>query len=272
MVRLAVTSDLHFDASRELTPPEMVRRVAEEIAAQRPDAVVLAGDLGHPFANFEACLEVFEGLGAPVGVVAGNHDVWRDEAHSSQELWERALPEAVRERGFAWLEQDTLRVGPVAIVGSTAWYDYSAADPSLDQSEEFFVKAKADLSNDGYWIDWLHSDVEFARELRLGLVTRIAELEADGSVERVVVATHVPLLEGQIPRQPGDYLWSVASAFFGNLRTGEEIARFPKVTHVVSGHAHMALRAVATRRGMPDLKALVVGSDYGAPQWLVLEL
>ena len=45
--RIAVTGDLHYDPSGQLTPPRMIRALVEEIRAEKPDAVIMAGDLAH---------------------------------------------------------------------------------------------------------------------------------------------------------------------------------------------------------------------------------
>ena len=57
-MRLAVTSDLHFDFGGALTPPEKIEELVLLIVESKPDAVVLAGDI----AAFEACLAEFKGL------------------------------------------------------------------------------------------------------------------------------------------------------------------------------------------------------------------
>jgi 3',5'-cyclic AMP phosphodiesterase CpdA len=272
MTRIAVTSDLHYDLSGALTPPEEVARVIDEMSASAPDAILVAGDIGHPLANFRGCLDLLRGRSADVGIVAGNHDVWREESLDSERLWQHELPAATRQRGLRWLEQDTLRLGSLAVVGTVAWYDYSAAEPSLGKDEAFFAAVKPQLSNDAYWIDWPASDVEVAAVLRAGLATRLDALQRDPAVADILVVTHVPVLEQQLRRNPADYGWSVANAYFGNLRTGWEILRYPKVRTVVSGHTHFPLHATVPREDMPSIDAWVVGGDYGTPAWILLEL
>jgi len=118
-----VASDLHFDLAGRLTSPATVAALVEQIRATEPAAVVLAGDLGHPLENFRRCLAAFRSLPVPVAVLAGNHDVWRDEVGlGSRELWEHGLADATREAGALWLEDGELRIDDVAIVGSLTWY------------------------------------------------------------------------------------------------------------------------------------------------------
>ena len=271
MTLIAVTSDLHYDVTGALTSPAEVARMLDRIAVNAPDAILVAGDIGHPFANFRGCLDLLRDRFRLVGIVAGNHDVWREESFSSERLWRKELPAAARERGIAWLEQEAMRFGTLAVIGTAAWYDYSAAEPSLGKDEAFFAATKPRISNDAYWIDWRMSDVAFATELRTGLTARLEELESDPAVEQVLVVTHVPVFEQQLHRNPDDFTWSVANAYFGNLRTGQELLRFAKVRRVVSGHTHHDLHAVIPRPDMAEIDAWVVGSDYGSPAWIELE-
>jgi hypothetical protein len=272
MLRIAFTSDLHFDVTGSLTPAEEVRRVAGEVFASQANVLVACGDLGHPLFNFRQCLDVLVGRAPNVGIVAGNHDVWRDEHHSSRELWEQRLPAETRDRGITWLETEAIVVDRVAIIGSMAWYDYSAAEPGLGRDAIYYASIKPQVSNDAHWIDWSWTDVEFGQLLRDRLVARLDRLESDRNIDRVVVATHVPVFETQLRRDPSNLAWCIANAYFGNLATGEAILKFPKVRAVVSGHLHTSMRSVIQRQRMPDIHACVVGSDYGSPSWLMLDM
>jgi 3',5'-cyclic AMP phosphodiesterase CpdA len=272
MPRLAATSDLHFDSTGMLTTPAKVYRIARQAKRSGADAIVLAGDLGHPLKNFSGCLDAFIGAHAPVGVVAGNHDVWRDEVHSSQALWDNVLPIVSRQRGLHWLERDTMRVGDVAIVGSMVWYDYSAAEECLGLDPAYYASVKPRITNDALWVDWPWSDAEVADDLRERLVENLEECQRDRSISKVVVVTHVPVFEQQMLRNPNNFAWSVANAYFGNLRTGREIARFSKVHAVISGHLHTSIESTVPRSGMPDLRTYVIGSDYGEPVWVLIDV
>ncbi len=271
MPRIAATSDLHFDANGQLTAPAKVRAVLDAMVASGADAIIVAGDIGHPLANYCQCLDLFAGCRIPVGVVAGNHDVWRDQDHDSQRLLEEVLPIVSRQRGCRWLEQDRIVIGSTAIVGSMVWYDYSGAE-SLGLEPSYFADAKPRISNDALWVDWVWSDPEAAGMLRMGLRATLEDLERDDSIRRVVVVTHVPVFEGQMLRNPDNFAWSVANAYFGNLRTGRVIARFPKVRVVISGHLHTSRTTTVSRTPMADIHAIVVGSDYGDPDWVLVDV
>ena len=179
---------------------------------------------------------------------------------------------ATIDRGLCWLERAPLIVGRVGIIGTMAWYDYSAADPALIVPDNYYAAIKGRISNDAHWIDWSWSDVEVARILRDRLVDQLDRLDRNPLVDRIMVVTHVPLFEEQLLRNPDNFAWSVANAYFGNLETGRVVSAFPKVRVVVSGHLHTTRTAVVRRRRSPDIQTLVIGSDYGDPAWVQIDL
>lgn len=145
MPKIAITSDLHLG----ITAPQQIAALVTEIAAEQPDLTILAGDLGEPIERFRACLALFADLPGAKAVLAGNHDVWA-HGQQSQDLWERLLPEATRAAGMLWLEDATWRQDGCAVVGSLAWYDYSAVDPGLPPfTPAYYAIHKRDSNNDG---------------------------------------------------------------------------------------------------------------------------
>jgi predicted phosphohydrolase len=272
-MRLAVTSDLHYDLAGRLTPPDAIEALARQIARERPDLLILAGDLGHGMENFRRCIASFSGVAPRLAVLAGNHDVWHD-SHldlSSQQLLDEVLPGICAELGAIWLETSSLRLGAVAVVGSLAWYDYSAIDPEQAHHALQLPALKRFLNNDANWIDWPHTDPEVAARLGDALLRRIEALDGDPEILQIVVATHVPLLEEQMVRRPDNANWGVSNAFFGNLSLGRRVAAFPKVALLVSGHTHFARDGIVARPGRP-LRHAVIGSDYGAPTFRLFEV
>lgn len=73
MTIIAHLSDLHFGAEE----PAVVAALAEDVAAARPDLVVVSGDLTQRARHreFHAAAQFLRALPAPVLAVPGNHDV-----------------------------------------------------------------------------------------------------------------------------------------------------------------------------------------------------
>ncbi len=272
MPRIVVTSDLHLG----ITSAQTLRWLANDIAIEQPDLTVLAGDIAEGLGNFAACLKLFAGLPGQVAVLAGNHDLWARDGRSSDDLWQRFLPEAVRAAGLLWLEETVWQQAGIAVAGSIAWYDYSAADSSIPPyPAELFAAEKRNYNLDARMMDWARSDVEFAAQVGDALCARVAALEQDETVQGVVIVTHVPLFDAQMLRKPGDRRWGFSNAYFGNLTLGQRLLGLRKLRAVVSGHTHIGRKGQVARPALPDLPALpvsVLPSDYDAPVYEVLEL
>jgi predicted phosphohydrolase len=267
-MRIVVTADIHYDEGWEPAFTELARN----IAAEEPDVLLIAGDLGEPLENFEAALALFDDLPCPKGVVAGNHDVWhRDGPYTSQQLWDEMLPAAVRRHGSVWLEEDDIVLGGIAICGTVGWYDYSGRDPSLGFTPEEYEDLKGLVNVDARHIDWAYTDREFANHLRLRFIRRLERLDGDPGVQQIVVITHVPVFEECVLRKPEDIRWNFGNAYFANLALGRALVPKRKVSVVVSGHRHIG-GYWEINFGGNILEAHVVDSDYGKPAYLALDL
>jgi calcineurin-like phosphoesterase family protein len=271
--RIVVTSDLHYG----ITGVDQLRALADAIASEMPDLTVLAGDIGEGMAHFTGCLRVFGDLPGTVGVMAGNHDLWARDHRDSQELWERALPETVREAGMLWLDDDLWHYDGLAVTGSIGWYDYSAVDPFLPPyPREYFARHKGDTNADAWYVTWPWSDAEFAARVGDALVARLQAVEDDPAAAGALVVTHVPLTEAQMCRRPDDRRWGTSNAYFGNLTLGQRVLAFPKLRAIVSGHTHIGREGLAKRTspaaGDDLVPVSVVPSDYGRPAYLVLDV
>jgi 3',5'-cyclic AMP phosphodiesterase CpdA len=268
-VKLAITSDLHLP----ITKDERISSLGREVRAYEPDAFVLAGDLGESLPDLKRCLLLLrEQVSAPIWVLPGNHDVWARPPFDSHQLFLEQIPATVRAAGCRWLEGTAFIVKGVAVAGTIAWYDYSAADPSIQASAVQFAQQKFHYNADALRIDWEWSDPEFADRVSVPFLSQLDHLESDPSVRSVVVVTHVPLLEGQMHRQPGDARWAFSNAYFGNLTLGRKVLARRKVSHIVSGHTHVGKQCLIERPDLPAIEARVLASDYEEPAWLGLTL
>ncbi|HEV2237436.1 MAG TPA: metallophosphoesterase [Ktedonobacterales bacterium] len=270
MPRVVVTSDLHLG----ITSAGRIQAMVERIQAEQPALTVLAGDIGEPFEQFVACLELFRGLPGEVAVLAGNHDMWSvDGRHHSQDLLERLLPQATRDAGMLWLEDAVWQREGLVVAGSMAWYDYTAADPDLPPHDEaYWLQLKQRFHPDARYIDWPWSDPEVAARLGDGLRARVAAAAADPAVWGIAVVTHVPIFERQMLRKPGDLRWGSTNAYFGNLTLGQRLRDVVKLRYVLSGHTHVGREGQVERPPLAPLPVVVVPSDYGKPAYVAVDL
>lgn len=270
MTRVIITSDLHLGITRE----DQIRPLVARIAAEEPELTMLAGDIAEGIQNFAHCLTLFQDLPGEVGIIAGNHDVW-SRGRSSQDLFQNELPALTRAAGMHWLEGDEWRRDDLAVVASLAWYDYSAADATLpSMPATWYAAQKGRYNMDAQFVDWPWSDVDFAERLGNALCERLARIEHDAAIARVLVVTHVPLVEEQMCRKPGDARWGTSNAYFGNLTLGNRVLAFPKVAAIVSGHTHIGREATIPSPIAPEgapIHVSVIPSEYGRPAFVVVE-
>jgi 3',5'-cyclic AMP phosphodiesterase CpdA len=123
--RVAHLSDLHFGEA----DPARVAELAADVRAAAPDAVAISGDLTRRAQpeEFEAAFTFLAGLGAPLLVVPGNHDI----PHSA--LWERFMTPKRRWRAARItapaerLDLDHVRLIGLDTVSRAQWHaDWSA--------------------------------------------------------------------------------------------------------------------------------------------------
>lgn len=295
-MRILVTADLHYRPSQRDAYVEFARWVQ----AQEPDCFIIAGDIGHPLRLFHRALQLFADLPCPRLLLAGNHDVYKGE-HDSRTLWETALPQATREEGFVWLEDEVVVLtgaegkggeggseglagepevapeaeqvggGAVGIVGTMAWYDYSSRAQHLPYDNADYRRLKGLVNHDADYIDWPWSDVAMARYLARRFAGRLVRLTSHPAVGQILVVTHVPIFEQAVPDHPESEFWSLLRAYMGNFTLGELVRRLPRITHVVSGHIHRRGQwSVPGDYGPIDVR--LVGSHKGMPGAAVLEL
>jgi hypothetical protein len=268
-VKLAFTSDLHLP----ITEDERISALGREVQTFAPQAFVVVGDVGESLADVKRGLQLLrEHVSCPIWVLAGNHDVWARPPYDSRQLWLEQVPAAVRAAGCQWLEGTSFVLDGVAVAGTIAWYDYSAADPSVQASRLEFAQQKFHYNADALRIDWEWADPEFAERVSVPLLSQLDHLDSDPSVRQVVVATHVPIVEEQMHRDPSDPRWAFSNAYFGNLTLGRKVLAHRKVSHIVSGHTHRGKRGAIKRTDGPAVETHVLASEYEKPVWLGLNI
>ena len=274
MNKIVITSDLHHGITRL----DEIAQLRNEIADESPDLMLIAGDIGEGVERIEACLNEFKTLNCPVGVIAGNHDLWlrdytiiRDSAH----LMDEYLPQMVRNHGMHWMENEVIQLGDVAVIGTLGWYDYSRRVLSketmrLTASDYQLIKPR--FNNDGNYVRWIdkRTDVDFANSLGEALETCLVKIERDPKVREVLVITHVPAFSEQLVSMPGDH--PIADSYFANLTLGSRLLKYPKVRTVISGHTHREVPLQTIRTADRDIEIATIGSDYRHPKYITINL
>ena len=186
-------------------------------------------------------------------------------------MWERVVPDAVREAGMRWLETENWRAGGLAVAGTIAWYDYSgAAEDVPPQTEAEWIAFKRTLHPDAKFINWPWSDIQFATARGDELMARLTALEADPSIGVILLVTHVPIFREQLVIKPDIPRWGWGNAFFGNITLGQRARSISKLRAVVSGHTHIPVKAT-TLHSSGALPVWVTASDFHKPSYVVYD-
>ena len=290
MLRLLITSDLHYNITRSQLP---ARRLARQVLRVGGDALVLVGDTaGIDLGVFRDALGLFDEFKGVKLLVPGNHCLWRNDGGSSLERYEHTLPDLARECGFTVLDAAPVTLGDVGLVGSIGWYDYTFAQASLGIPMEFYrlkvspgaaaymgmdelvERHRPTLSEDvlsmgvrwtdGQYVRLGMSDEEFTARLADTLERQLAEVSPRVS-QIVAFLHHLPF--AQLVPEVRHRRVAFAAAYMGSGVFGQVLRQFHKITHVYCGHSHwhMQLR-------VDQMEVVSIGSTYKEKHLEILEI
>ena len=92
-MKVVVTADIHFGVGNN---QHIVKNLAKRIIKTKADVLILAGDTFHFQQKLLIdCLHLFDAFEGDKLFVAGNHDLWTNDADSLI-LYEKILPKIVK--------------------------------------------------------------------------------------------------------------------------------------------------------------------------------
>lgn len=285
-MRFGILSDLHIDLndpSAVVAQNRVLRGLLRAVESQRPDVLVLAGDISN---DYRTTLEALEYLrrqaGVPCLFVPGNHDLWNEEPDPEAEgaalSGTRAAPSAGLEAWGPWKSYEALQAfpenlsrGPLELpggwlaVGDTGWYDYSFGDPSFSLADFDRMQLEGRLWQDKVRAPWGRSTLDMHRWFLQRLERR---LEARRGGRPLLLVTHVVPHESFTVR-PADRMWSYLNAFLGSPEYGR-LAVASGATLAVCGHVHYRRRHTEGST-LFVCNCLGYASEWGANQDPALE-
>jgi 3',5'-cyclic AMP phosphodiesterase CpdA len=256
-MRLAWLTDIHLN----FIQGHAVYEFFDVVGRERPDAVVISGDIGEAPSFALYLQEMQEALECPVYFVLGNHDFYRG---SLATVGARAATTVQQSPGLLWLTQaGVVELTPrTALVGHDGWYD----------GREGCYDTSGVMLND-FGLIW--DFVELAKPERLALLQRLGDdaashvrrvlAEALRAHEEVILATHVPPLreacwhEGHISGD--DWLPFMCCRVLGEVLRRIMTEHPDRRLTVLCGHTHGQGEAVI----LPNLRVLTGGAAYRAP-------
>lgn len=265
-MRIAATSDLHFDLIRTEQDRQDLEQLTISLKAEHPDVLVIAGDtVGLGWPKLPQILETFTGVAPERLIVLGNHEYWSADRDTYKHL--DALSEIIQASGFHLLDNTPKIIDDVGFAGNCGWYDYSFAqnNPPPNTSYELKMFQGDIIWNDAFMVRLGRTDPEYSVELLRNLENHLFELER--RVERIVAVTHlIGFPEMAIPFKENP-LYNFINAYLGSISLGEMLLRHPKVKYHLCGHTHRRFRVEKNH-----LVSINVSSDYHRKEYIMLEI
>jgi 3',5'-cyclic AMP phosphodiesterase CpdA len=274
-IQIAVTADLHWGSN--LRGDEATRQLVAHLQEQRPQALIVAGDIGAG-ERFADCLALFAPLECQKFLVPGNHDIWvveNDPRGDSLHVYQEHLPRVCEEQDFHYLDQSPAFLSDVdlALVGSINWYDYSWSIDLLRQRLPDWEKRlrtkvfSRGRHNDARYVRMAWDDVEFTRQL-VDVFEGQLQRALDQAASAIVVTHHPPFYGLSFPRtgEPSTdaLLWD---AFAGNRALEDVLSRHAdRIPFAFCGHTHRE-----RENWLANIHGYNVGGDYHFKRLLLLD-
>ncbi len=256
-MRLAWLTDIHLNFLSERPVDDFLASVA----AHRPDAVLIGGDIGEAPSLPGYLRRIAGRLGRPIYFVLGNHDFYHGSFRAVHAAVEKLTTES---RWLTWLTRaGVVTLTPeVGLVGHDSWADGRCGDYQnswVIMNDYLLIEEFAGLRQAGR-LDKLHELGDAAAAYFRAILP-----EAFRQYRRLLLLTHVPPFqeacwhEGQISDE--NFLPHFVCRAAGEALREVMMAHPERELLVLCGHTHGAGRAQI----LPNLLVLTGGAEYGAP-------
>ena len=274
MKEILFTADLHLNinATNPRSGRSAMEDFAEAILREKPDVVVVAGDIGAAGHAARHLTEIRNAVGdRPLAITLGNHDFWLPSVGHAQfshldQVVTRFWREPARDLDIVLLDHENLDLGEIVVAGCYGHFDLGHAEPGLHVGGVELTESIYHSGGIGgvYWNDFRYIPncatriQEEAKEQAEGLAARMDAAIAAG--KRLLLATHTcPWRELNGHPLRGDAS-DILSAYSGNSLVGNEIQkRGASIDFLACGHTHKRM----LERVLHRITSLNLGADYG---------
>ena len=260
-MRLTWMTDIHFN----FCGTQQIETFLHEVKAEKPDAVLITGDIGESHSLVDYLIRIGDTLAVPVYFVLGNHDYYHSNIANVRRIIKRVCelhPDLV------YLTQEkVIQLTPeIALIGHDGWSDGRYGDffrSGIALNDYSLIQDLAGAADKTALLHQLHKlGNETARHLRDVLTL------AQSKYQKIFVMLHPPPFQQAIwyeDKTPGDddeYL-----PHFGCKAAGDVLLEFAS-NHtdnefiVLCGHTHGAGEAQI----LPNLRVLTGGAVYREPE------
>lgn len=263
--RLVWLTDIHLN----FVDPDRFGRMVDEITSQRPDAVLIGGDIAEAHDVGDWLSRLDERLSVPICFVLGNHDFYYGGIRTVRESIEQLCAQRAH---LCYLSLDGVVSvsSQTAVIGHDGWCDARAGDyesSTLVLNDYLLIEELRGITRDERREVLGRLGDEAAEHIRSRLV------EAVANHPRVVLLTHLPPLREACWYQgrTADDNWA---PHFTCAAMGQAILEimpaYPEQRlTVLCGHTH----SPGVHCPLPNVEVITGGAEYGEPQVaMVLEV
>ena len=273
-MKILFTADPHLNipATNRRTGLYALEVFKKYVDYEKPDVVVVAGDIGSPKRAANHLAEIRELVGDRLlAITLGNHDFWLDSLGHAQyscldQVVTRYWQEPARDVGAVLLDRENADLGDLTLVGGYGHFDLGLAEPDLHVRG---IRITKDIYHSGGMDGLFWNDFRFipncatriqaeAEEQAARIAARMDDAISKG--KRLLMAIHTcpwrALNAHPVTGDPTDIL----SAYSGNSLLGREIEkRAAAVDFLMCGHTHK----VVLEQKIHGIPCVNVGADYG---------
>lgn len=262
-MRLAWTTDIHLNF---LKSPQIDTWLDAIRTEDKPDALLITGDIGEAKTLSQYLIWMVERLAIPIYFVLGNHDYYHGSVAGVRSQMRKLCAEYPK---LFWLpESSIIPLGAdTALVGHGAWSDggYGSFLSSTIVLNDYVIIQ--DLAACKMDFPCLLQKIQ-ALGAEAGTYLRDILPQAAAKYQTVYVALHSPPFqntawyEGKTPPDNDPYLPHFTCKAAGDALL--EVARsYPQTEFIVlCGHTH----GDGERQIQPNLRVITGGAEYGKPQ------
>ncbi|MBO1198550.1 metallophosphoesterase [Staphylococcus simiae] len=236
-MRIGAISDLHVDRHNVLTSEDYLAALVVAVNSKHIDILLLAGDIANHFEITTHFIQrLTDKIDIPVLFVPGNHDFWQAATLSTPDILAK-----YQQLDQCLINQPYIANEEWAIVGHTAWYDYSYANDkfSLEQLES--GKHYGATWQDKEKISWGISDQRLSR---LAAEQVEQDIKKVGN-RKIILMTHMVTHHQFVVPTP-HRIFDFYNAYIGTSDFDDIYHRY-HIPFSIMGHVHF--RKVVSEQG-----------------------
>lgn len=228
-MRIGAISDLHIDRHPKLKSNVYLETLIKVVQHREVDLLLIAGDISNYFRDsYQFIKDLKTALHIPVLFVPGNHDYWKvEDETTSQDIYDfyRTKPECLLDHPYVINDN-------WAIVGHTAWYDYSYADKKFEETRLKKGKYYGATWQDKVKIDWDEDDTILSKKAAKHVKQALEQLQD----KQIILMTHIVTHSKFVVPTP-HRIFDFFNAFIGTSDFNQLYQQFP-IKYSIMGHVH----------------------------------